>query len=106
MNQQAEVEVTQKLLDFCQYAKWLFVELEALLRREVASTAGAKTIDFYEQVEQYGVKLIVWALKRTGGRQKKAAELLNMKETTLHTKIKRYKIDVPALAPFGVTGFR
>jgi transcriptional regulator with GAF, ATPase, and Fis domain len=51
-------------------------------------------IDFNDQVRDFEVGLIQRALKQTGGNQKKAARILNLKHTTLHTKIKRYSIPV------------
>jgi DNA-binding NtrC family response regulator len=48
--------------------------------------------DFYEAVGRYERQLIAEALRRTGGVQKQAAELLGMKPTTLHEKLKRLGI--------------
>jgi PAS domain S-box-containing protein len=53
-------------------------------------------IDFNDEVRRFEVNLIRRALKESGGNQKKAARLLNLKHTTLHTKIKRYNMDVTA----------
>ena len=46
-----------------------------------------------DKVRRFESHLIRSALIRTGGRQRRAARLLGMKVTTLHTKIKRYQID-------------
>ena len=43
-------------------------------------------------VEEYERRLIRTALRRTGGVQKRAAELLKIKPTTLHEIIKRLEI--------------
>ncbi|HSS44633.1 MAG TPA: sigma 54-interacting transcriptional regulator, partial [Thermoanaerobaculia bacterium] len=43
-------------------------------------------------VEEYERRLVRTALRRTGGVQKRAAELLRMKPTTLHEIIKRLEI--------------
>lgn len=48
--------------------------------------------NLHEEVRQFEAELILSALLRTGGRQRRAAELLGMKVTTLNSKIKRYKI--------------
>lgn len=48
-----------------------------------------------DEVRRFETDLIERALRQTGGNQKKAARLLGVKHTTLHTKIKRYKIAVP-----------
>ena len=51
-------------------------------------------IDFNDEVRRFEINLIERALKESDGNQKKAAGLLNLKHTTLHTKIKRYDIPV------------
>jgi DNA-binding NtrC family response regulator len=47
---------------------------------------------FYDAVSRYERQLIEAALRRTGGVQKQAAELLGLKPTTLNEKIKRLGI--------------
>ena len=47
---------------------------------------------FYDAVSRYERQLIESALRRTGGVQKQAAELLGLKPTTLNEKIKRLGI--------------
>ena len=49
-------------------------------------------IDFYDEVRRFEIELITRALKQTGGHQMRAARLLNVKVTTLNSKIKRYNI--------------
>jgi DNA-binding protein Fis len=49
-------------------------------------------IDFYEEVRRFEIALIQHALAQTGGHQLRAARLLNMKVTTLNSKIKHYEI--------------
>ena len=49
-------------------------------------------LDFYREVERFEVNLIQRALRQTGGNQARAARLLNLKQTTLHGKIKQYNI--------------
>ena len=48
--------------------------------------------DFYEAVRKFEISLIRQALSRTGGNQAQAARMLHLKQTTLHGKIKQYKI--------------
>jgi DNA-binding NtrC family response regulator len=50
-------------------------------------------LNLSEQVQRFEAELIRSALIKTGGRQRRAARLLGVKVTTLHTKIKRYHID-------------
>ena len=49
-------------------------------------------MDFYDAVVRYERQLIEAALRRTGGVQKQAAEILGLKPTTLNEKIKRLGI--------------
>lgn len=49
-------------------------------------------VHFYDAVSRYERQLIETALRRTGGVQKQAAELLGLKPTTLNEKIKRLGI--------------
>ncbi|MFO7831631.1 MAG: sigma-54 dependent transcriptional regulator [Desulfuromonadaceae bacterium] len=52
---------------------------------------GTKT-DFNTQVSEFEDRLILQALMKTGGNKKEAAELLNLKRTTLLEKIKKKQI--------------
>lgn len=54
-------------------------------------------IDLDKEVQKYEVELIRCALVRTGGRQRRAAKLLNVKISTLNAKIKRYGISTSGL---------
>jgi len=49
-------------------------------------------VRFYDAVSRYERQLIESALRRTGGVQKQAAEILGLKPTTLNEKIKRLGI--------------
>jgi len=51
-------------------------------------------VDFYDAVTRYERQLIETALRRAGGVQKQAAEILGLKPTTLNEKIKRLRIIV------------
>jgi DNA-binding NtrC family response regulator len=59
--------------------------------------APANGIPFKEAVGAYERQLIVKALKAAGGVQKKAAELLQVKPTTLHEMMKRLNISAESL---------
>jgi transcriptional regulator with PAS, ATPase and Fis domain len=85
------------------------VELSHTLVREAEMLVGEKSfldeshrlqalnisegIDFFGELRQFEISLIKLALAQTGGHQAKAAKLLNIKPTTLNTKIKLYKIE-------------
>jgi DNA-binding NtrC family response regulator len=73
-------------------------ELTLALLQEVESFKGhgafegKPTLDFADEVRRFETDLIRWALLRTGGHQRRAARMLNLKVTTLNAKIKRYGI--------------
>ena len=74
-----------------------------LLIREVRKLGGVSYrdltdgIDLHEEVRQFEIRLIRQALEETNGNQTSAANLLGLKLTTLHEKIKRYGIDPHAI---------
>ena len=51
-------------------------------------------VDFYDEVSRFEIDLIKRALIQTGGHQRRAARLLNLKVTTLNSKIKHYNINL------------
>ena len=50
-------------------------------------------IDFNQAVRHFEIDLIESALRETGGNQVQASRLLGLKHTTLHDKIRRYRIE-------------
>lgn len=50
-------------------------------------------VDFYREIERFEISLIKLALDQTAGHQARAARLLQIKPTTLHSKIKLYGIE-------------
>lgn len=64
--------------------------IEELNVPQDASNIG--TISFSDEVQRFEAEIIRSALLITGGRQRRAAHLLNMSKTALNAKIKRYKI--------------
>jgi len=73
-------------------------EMTLALLQEIESIKGhgsfeaRPTVDFADEVRRFETDLIRWALLRTGGHQRRAARMLNLKVTTLNAKIKRYRI--------------
>jgi transcriptional regulator with GAF, ATPase, and Fis domain len=65
---------------------------------EVHSLNIGEGLDFYDEVSHFEIDLITRALLHTGGHQGRAARLLNLKVTTLNSKIKHYKIKVEGFA--------
>jgi transcriptional regulator with GAF, ATPase, and Fis domain len=52
----------------------------------------SRGIDFQAEVRRFEIELITRALKLSKGKQSKAAQLLGLKHTTLHYKIKQLKL--------------
>lgn len=50
--------------------------------------------DLNEKVREFEIKLIKAALVKTGGNQRQAANLLGIKPTTLHNKIRTLEIQL------------
>ena len=73
-------------------------EITTSLLEEVKSLGSPKKVEFQdkinfnEEVKRFEIYLIERALNRSGGSQLRAARILNLKHTTLHSKIKRYHI--------------
>jgi len=82
-------------------------ELALALLREVDSLKGEEPyegrtqVNFADAVRRFETDLIRWALMHTGGHQRRAARLLDIKVTTLNAKIKRYGIRPHALPASG-----
>ena len=77
-------------------ASRLMREVECL--NEVHTVDINDGIDFYDEVTEFEIGLIRRALSHTHGHQGRAARLLNLKVTTLNSKIKQYKIRLDGFA--------
>ena len=64
---------------------------------EVSPLTIDQGLDFYAEVSRFEIDLIKRALLQTGGHQVRAAKLLNLKVTTLNSKIKHYQISLAGL---------
>lgn len=74
-------------------------EAAMTLLREVESIANRQPqtnhkLGLQEEVQRYEIELIREALQRTHGNQRRAAQLLGVKVTTLNCKIKRLGIEL------------
>lgn len=74
------------------------LELDAENCESIINLDERRGVDFYEEVTKFEVDLIRQALAHTNGNQCAAARLLGLKTTTLHTKVKSYKLDVDSQA--------
>lgn len=66
---------------------------------EFRSSSLRQPVRLSEEVRRFERGLIEGALKLAGGQQTRAARLLGVKLTTLHSKIKKYRIPVGRPAP-------
>lgn len=66
---------------------------------------GDPPLTFAEAMGRYEVGLIRNALLHTGGNQTKAARLLKLPVTTLNSKIKKLKIEIPHYSASSTTDF-
>jgi PAS domain S-box-containing protein len=81
------------------------VELLAESRRSTPAPEFdmGRGIDFYDEVSRFESNLIRRALEQTGGNQKRAADLLGIKKTTINAMIHRYRINPRDLQDSGAT---
>lgn len=79
-------------------------ELTVRLLREVQCISEVRPVsfdnglDFYDEVSRFEIDLIKRALLLTAGHQARAARLLNLRATTLNSKIKHYGINLADFA--------
>ena len=73
----------------------LLCEVQSI--NEVSPLTIDNGFDFYAEVSRFEIDLIKRALLQTGGHQVRAAKLLNLKVTTLNSKIKHYNISLAGL---------
>ncbi len=74
----------------------LLCEVQSI--NEVNTLSIENGFDFYDEVSRFEIDLIKRALLQTGGHQVHAAKLLNLKVTTLNSKIKHYNISLSGFA--------
>lgn len=94
-NNQSPAEMDNRLEALRVLSASLMREIEAL--RKAKNAIVPAKINLIEEVQRFEIELIRCALLRTGGKQRQAARLLNVKVTTLNAKIKRYGIDPSGL---------
>jgi transcriptional regulator with GAF, ATPase, and Fis domain len=75
--------------------KLLLQEIESLAKISPLKDyqSEEKTINLNDSVQRYEIALICSALFQANGNQSKAAKMLEVNTTTLHSKIRRYDID-------------
>lgn len=92
---ESEAALSNRIEALRMLAVAILKEIDAL--RESPAIECAGEFDLRNEVHRFEAENIRYALIRTGGRQRRAARLLNMKVATLNAKIKRYQIDAEKL---------
>ena len=92
----APIASQDKIQRLKQMALRLFREMQSLNEVHTLNIDGG--LDFYDEVTRFEIDLITRALLHTGGHQGRAARLLNLKVTTLNSKIKHYDIKLEGFA--------
>ena len=85
-----------KITTVKQLAIKLLREVQSIREVEVRNLGAG--VDFYAEVSRFEIDLIKCALLQTAGHQRQAAQLLNLKVTTLNSKIKHYNISLDGFA--------
>ena len=82
----------------------LLRKIEALERElpEMAMEPSKKGSNLYDVITSFEKKLIRDALRTTNWSQKRAAQVLGIKATTLNAKMKRYEINAKSFGDFSV----
>lgn len=91
-DQASEPTAQSKIKGLKQLTVKLLREIQSLT--EVHTVSIDEGLDFYDEVSRFEIELIQRALLHTAGHQGRAARLLNLKVTTLNSKIKHYKISL------------
>ena len=60
--------------------------------------SSLRRVQFWDAVSTYERQLVIQALQNAGGVQKRAAELLQIKPTTLHEMMKRLGVNAEVAA--------
>lgn len=81
--------ITQKLEAINRIANVVLNEIEHI---ESQNSTNAEGMNFYEEIQHFEVELIRYALNQAGGNQRRAAQILNIKPTTLNSKLKRFNL--------------
>lgn len=95
-NVNEETSTRQNLTSLKELAFRLLREVQGI--GEVHSLNLESGLDFYDEVTRFEIDLIRRALLQTSGHQVRAARLLNLKVTTLNSKIKHYNIRLEGFA--------
>ncbi len=81
--------IAQKLEAINRIASIVLSEVESIRSRSVSASGK---INYYEEIQHFEVELILYALYQAKGNQRRAAQILNIKPTTLNSKVKRFNL--------------
>lgn len=99
---EGEPASTTRIDGLKQLTMQLFREVQSIT--DVESLNVGTGVDYYEEVRRFEVDLIMRALMQTAGHQRRAARLLNLKVTTLNSKIKLFNIKVDDAVRYPLAG--
>lgn len=81
--------IAQKLEAINRIASVVLSEVETFASRNYLSS---ENINYYEELQRFEIELILYALYQANGNQRRAAQILNIKTTTLNAKVKRFNL--------------
>lgn len=85
--------IAQKLEAINRIATIVLSEVETFASRNYLR---GENINYYEELQRFEVELIMYAMYRAKGNQARAAQILNIKPTTLNAKVKRFNLSSSA----------
>jgi DNA-binding NtrC family response regulator len=81
--------IAQKLEAINQIANIVLSEVKTFHSED---SSGTENINYYEEIQRFEIELILYALYRAKGNQRRAARILNIKPTTLNAKVKKFNL--------------
>ncbi|HXG85681.1 MAG TPA: helix-turn-helix domain-containing protein [Pyrinomonadaceae bacterium] len=86
--------IAQKLEAINRIAGVVLKEVETFTARNFS---GSENINYYEEIERFEIELLLFALYRANGNQRRAARILNINPTTLNSKVRKFNLIFPSV---------
>lgn len=86
--------IAQKLEAINRIAGVVLKEVETFTARNFQSS---ENINYYEEIERFEIELLLFALYRANGNQRRAAQILNINPTTLNSKVRKFNLTSPTV---------
>jgi len=84
---------TEKKINYSAVNKKYNGSFDTLITTYILKNLDGEKISFKNFIKEIEIRIILTALRLTGGNQRKAASLLGIRATTLNEKYKRYELD-------------